>query len=391
MSGIALSETNQDWLIHKPVWIVVYIVLAIVVRFVLHRVIDQVTKSRGGGDGDGNGGVLRGLFRRGRGRSSAASPPISSDLDAARQHPGGGADGHDEAARQVDTDRLEQATARNAAAAGENESRMAAAAAGLWRGRRNLTPEEVREARLREERQRERRAQRATTIGSVLKSTVSFLVLIWVVLQILALLGVNVAPFIASAGIIGVALGFGAQALVRDFLSGLFMLFEDQYGVGDVVDLGDAVGTVESVGLRVTTVRDKYGTLWYCRNGEIMRVGNYSQDYAVAFLLLPISYGSDVDLACQVALETARAAVQEEALRDDVLAAPEMLGVDELGADSVTLRLTVTVRANTQWTVERELRRRIRAAFAEHGIRAPYPTGLPVSALQKLSPESPAE
>ena len=90
-------------------------------------------------------------------------------------------------------------------------------------------------------------------------------------------------------------------------------------------------------------------------------------------------------------LDTARAAVQEEALRDDVLAAPEMLGVDELGADSVTLRLTVTVRANTQWTVERELRRRIRAAFAEHGIRAPYPTGLPVSALQKLSPESPAE
>ncbi len=237
--------------------------------------------------------------------------------------------------------------------------------------RRSKTPDTAREVAL-----RERRSQRAHTIGSVLKSTVSFVVLMWVIFQSLAILGINVAPFIASAGIVGVAIGFGAQNLVRDFLSGLFMLFEDQYGVGDIVDLGDAVGTVETVGLRVTTVRDKFGTLWYCRNGEILRVGNYSQDYAVALLELPIAHGANVDLACKVALDSAIAAVAIEPLLTNVLAAPEMLGVDSVNVNSVTLRLTVLVRPNTQWAVERELRRHILNSFEENGIKAPFPYGL---------------
>lgn len=228
-------------------------------------------------------------------------------------------------------------------------------------------PETLREAAL-----RERRSQRAHTIGSVLKSTVSFVVLMWVLFMTLSILGVNVAPFIASAGIVGVAVGFGAQNLVRDFLSGLFMLFEDQYGVGDVVDLGDAVGTVEAVGLRVTTVRDEFGTLWYCRNGEVLRVGNYSQDYAIALLELPIAHGSDVDLACQVALDSALAAVAEDPLREKVLGAPEMLGVNSVNVNAVMLRLTVRVRPNTQWGVQRELRRRILNVFEENGIKAPF-------------------
>ncbi|GAB18596.1 putative MscS family transporter [Gordonia effusa NBRC 100432] len=339
------TDTSRDWLIDKPVHIAVYVVLALVVRYVLHRAVDRATGPRHD----------RRRWRP-RLRQRGAGPGVSVDLDAAASDdtaPTGGAVG-----------------------------------ATLRKVRRNRTPDQEREARLREARLRERRNQRAGTIGSVLKSAVSFAVLIWVILQILAILGVNVAPFIASAGIVGVALGFGAQNLVRDFLSGLFMLFEDQYGVGDVVDLGDAVGTVESVGLRVTTVRDKFGTLWYCRNGEIQRVGNCSQDYAVAFLQLPISYTSDVDVACRVALATARAAVDGELLRDDILAPPEMLGVDDLGPDTVTLRLTVTVRANTQWAVERELRRRIWAAFEENGISAPYPNGLPVSALQSIGSAS---
>lgn len=173
--------------------------------------------------------------------------------------------------------------------------------------------------------------------------------LVWVTLQSLAILGVNVAPFIASAGIVGVALGFGAQNLVRDFITGIFMLFEDQYGVGDVVDVGDAVGTVESVGLRITTVRDLHGTLWYVRNGGIARVGNFSQDYAVAFLQVPVAYSADVDLACRVALETAQEAVEGDTLRHQVIGAPEMLGVDGITADAISLRLTVAVRANAQW------------------------------------------
>ncbi|MFD2393178.1 mechanosensitive ion channel family protein [Dietzia aerolata] len=205
----------------------------------------------------------------------------------------------------------------------------------------------------------------------MLKSLVSFVVLVWVILQTLAILGVNVAPFIASAGIVGVALGFGAQALVRDFLSGLFMLFEDQYGVGDWVDLGEAEGTVENVGLRITAVRDLHGTLWYCRNGDIMRVGNYSQDFGVAFLEIPVSYGADVDRACNIAIETAKRAAAEEPIKSNIISGPELAGVNELGADSWSLRMTAVTHANMQWATERELRRRIRNAFADAGIDAP--------------------
>src|SRR5690625_3550722 len=117
----------------------------------------------------------------------------------------------------------------------------------------------------------QRRAQRARTLGSVMRSTSALLISTVVILMVLAELGVSVAPLLASAGIVGVALGFGAQALVKDFLSGIFMMAEDQYGVGDVVDLGDVSGSVEAVGLRVTRIREYNGTLWYVRNGEVLR------------------------------------------------------------------------------------------------------------------------
>lgn len=170
----------------------------------------------------------------------------------------------------------------------------------------------------------ERRLQRAQTIGSVLKSTVSIVLLTWIVLAILNVVGgVNIAPFIASAGVIGLAIGFGAQNLVRDFVTGVFMLLEDQYGgVGDFVDLGEATGEVQSVGLRITTVRDIDGTLWYVRNGEIARVGNMSQEYAVARIEVPVALTADVDMAEQVALDAAEAAVADPAMAEKVLGDP---------------------------------------------------------------------
>ncbi len=319
MSDLAfqLSENGRAWLIHKPLEIGLYVLLAVAVRYLLHRGIDR---------------LVRGNRRD-----------------------------HDAAPRRFGLGRL----------SGRLGGR------GLPAVRRRTVDDPARAQRDREA--RARRAQRAETIGSVLKSAVSFMVLIWVLIQSLAILGVNVAPLIASAGVVGVALGFGAQNLVRDFISGIFMLIEDQYGVGDVVDLGEATGTVETVGLRITTVRDVQGTLWYVRNGEIMRVANFSQDYAVAFLQLPVSYSADVDLACRVALEAALEAVAEAPLSDDVLGAPDMLGVDGATADRVSIRLTVRVRANRQWAVERELRRRILRAFDEHDIAPPYRTGLPVA------------
>ncbi|ACY21673.1 MscS Mechanosensitive ion channel [Gordonia bronchialis DSM 43247] len=216
----------------------------------------------------------------------------------------------------------------------------------------------------------ERRAQRARTIGSVLKSTVSIILLVWVVLSVLSVLGVNIAPFIASAGIVGLAVGFGAQNLVRDFVTGVFMLLEDQYGVGDIVDLGEAIGEVESVGLRVTTLRDVDGTLWYVRNGEIARVGNMSQEFAVARVDVPVSPAADVDKAQHVA---ERAAI-ESAERDssDMLGSVDMLGVQAVAADQVVLRLTVKTRANAQWAVARRLRSDILRAFVENDVALPY-------------------
>ncbi|MEP9392461.1 mechanosensitive ion channel family protein [Gordonia sp. VNQ95] len=221
-----------------------------------------------------------------------------------------------------------------------------------------------------------RRTQRAQTIGSVCKSTVSIVVLVWLCLAILSVLGVNIAPFIASAGVVGLAIGFGAQNLVRDFVSGVFMLLEDQYGVGDTVDLGEAIGEVASVGLRVTTVRDVDGTLWYVRNGEIVRVGNMSQDYAVARVEVPVSLRADLDLAQRVAVDAVRAAFDEDAeLARDVLDDPRMLGIQEVAADLVTLRMTVTTRPNAQWAVARRLRHEILRGYERNGIDMPYPNG----------------
>ncbi|GAA4804561.1 mechanosensitive ion channel family protein [Tomitella cavernea] len=349
-----LTDTGQEWLIDKPVHIAITVVLALIVRYLLHRAIDHVTRNS---DGEGS------TSRRARRREKRAAR-----LAAAEQAAGEGSGME----RGRGTLHVEEGGGITAAI--------------LKKNARKRTSEDLRAERQRDE----RRAQRLATIGSVLKSLVSFLVLLWVIFDILRIVGVNVAPFIASAGIVGVALGFGAQALVRDFLSGLFMLFEDQYGVGDWVDLGEASGTVENVGLRVTSVRDLHGTIWYCRNGEIMRVGNYSQDFGVAFLEFPVSYGADIDLACKVALETAKEAAAEEPMKSNLLSAPELQGVNALDADSWTLRMTVVTRANMQWATERELRRRIRRAFDTAGVSAPYPGGLPVSPLKDMAPQ-PAE
>lgn len=223
----------------------------------------------------------------------------------------------------------------------------------------------------------ERRKQRANTIGSVLKSAVSVMILTWFLLSVLDVIGINVAPFIASAGIVGVALGFGAQNLVRDFLSGIFMLLEDQYGVGDVVDLGEATGTVESVGLRVTTIRDINGTVWYCRNGEVLRVGNMSQGFAVAVLDLPVSHTANIEEACEVAERTTLESVKSGDFENDILEPPEMLGVNGVSADTVTIRITIKTRPGRQWAVQRRIHKDILEAFVDAGIKAPYALGRP--------------
>ncbi len=217
----------------------------------------------------------------------------------------------------------------------------------------------------------ERRTQRAKTIGSVLKSVTSFVVYGLAGIQILGELGYNLGPILASAGILGVALGFGAQNLVKDFLSGMFMMVEDQYGVGDVIDIGEASGVVESVGLRITTLRDVKGTVWYVRNGEVRRVGNSSQGFAVAVVDVPLNYSADVDRATAVLTEAAIESVGSEPLSVNVLEPPEVLGVESVTPEGLTIRLTVKVRPGKQWTVQRALRAAVMAKLESVGFEPP--------------------
>jgi moderate conductance mechanosensitive channel len=224
----------------------------------------------------------------------------------------------------------------------------------------------------------ERRRQRAETVGSLLRSVASLVIGVLALMLILGEFGFRLGPFIAGAGIVGVALGFGAQNLVKDFLSGIFMILEDQYGVGDVVDLGSASGTVEAVGLRVTRLRDGNGTLWYARNGEVLRVGNHSQGFAQVTVDLPVPYGSDVDAAGTALLAAAHELVADDEFADAVLEEPQLLGVEQIDVDKVVLRLTVKVAPSAQWRVARALRQRIADQLDENGVRQAGGNGLDV-------------
>ena len=219
----------------------------------------------------------------------------------------------------------------------------------------------------------ERREQRARTMGSLLKSITTGVLLTIVLFMIVAQMGYNIAPLIASAGIIGVALGFGAQSLVKDFLSGIFMILEDQYGVGDAVDLGEASGTVEAVGLRVTRLRDVNGTVWYVRNGEILRVGNMSQNWARTVLDIPVAYDEDLTRVRSVLREVAQELWEDEEYRADIIEEPEVWGVERLDPDGVVVRVVLKTAPLEQWNIAREMRERIKDRFDVLGIEIPRP------------------
>ena len=223
-----------------------------------------------------------------------------------------------------------------------------------------------------------RAAARAQTLGVVLRSIVAFL--IWTIagITILGELGINLGPLIASAGIAGVAIGFGAQSLVKDFLAGMFILVEDQYGVGDIIDVGDlsgtqVTGTVEAVSLRTTRLRSVNGTVWHVPNGTVLRVGNMSQQWARALLDVSVAYGTDLDEASRIIKATADELWQAQDWKHQVLEEPELWGVESLDADGIAIRLVVKTRPSQQFAVMRELRRRIKRALDDAGVEIPFP------------------
>jgi small conductance mechanosensitive channel len=214
---------------------------------------------------------------------------------------------------------------------------------------------------------RERRRQRAEAIGSVLSSFSTAAIFSIALLMVLDQLGIKFAPLLASAGIAGLALGFGAQTLVKDLIAGLFMLLEDQYGVGDVVDLGEASGTVESVGLRTTSIRDARGVLWHIRNGEIVRVGNKSQGWAMVVLDMPIGF-ANLEEATTVLEHAAQTMAAEDEWREKLMSPPQILGVEQMTVDGATIRITAKTTTDAQPVVARELRTRLADALAASGI-----------------------
>ena len=218
-----------------------------------------------------------------------------------------------------------------------------------------------------------RRESRVNSASVVLTSTI--IVAIWAIagLMILGVIGIDLAPLLAGAGVAGVALGFGAQSLVKDCIAGLFMLFEDQYGVGDIVDLGEAVGVVEEVSLRTTVLRGIDGTVWHVPNGVVQRVGNLSQLWSVALIDVDVAYDTEIERARQLLQRAADEVCGRDEVAATIVEQPKVLGVEALGADGVTLRLIVKVEPGTQWELQRSLREHVKAVFDESAIEIPFP------------------
>ncbi|WP_226900104.1 mechanosensitive ion channel family protein [Nonomuraea phyllanthi] len=215
----------------------------------------------------------------------------------------------------------------------------------------------------------ERRKQRAETMGSVLKHVASIVILGTAVLTVLDRLTIPIAPLLTSVGILGVAIGFGAQELVKDFIAGMFMLLEDQYGVGDVIDAGAAVGTVEAVTLRVTRLRDADGRVWYVRNGTITRVGNESQGWSRAYVDVPVPYDSDVASVRELLEGVAEKIWADTELRESkIVEEPQVVGVEQLSDSSLVFRISAKTLPSAQAEVSRELRLRVKSALDSAGI-----------------------
>lgn len=217
----------------------------------------------------------------------------------------------------------------------------------------------------------ERREQRAESIGQLLRSAATLVIWSIGLLTVLTRVGIDIGPLLASAGVLGVALGFGAQALVKDYLAGIFVILEDQYGVGDVVDLGSAIGTVEEVTLRITRLRDLSGVVWYVRNGEIMRVANRSQGWTMAVIDIPVAYDEDLEQVRSI-IEAVGVDMDDDPAYDDMLLGrPEWAGVEQVSGDAVFIRVFAKAAPEQQAAVARELRERVKVAFDRAGVRVP--------------------
>lgn len=213
---------------------------------------------------------------------------------------------------------------------------------------------------------------RVQTLTAVIRSVASIIIWFTAVFLVLSVIGVNVRALVAGTAVLGVALGFGAQNVVRDFLAGFFLVVEDQFGVGDIVDLGgDVRGTVEKITLRMTRLRDVNGTVWHIPNGEIRRVGNKSQEWARALLDIEVDANADYGDVQAIVNEIATTMATEPDWAVEILEPPEVWGIESFTAEGYVVRLVVKTRPASQFGVMRELRIRLKAAFDNSGVQLP--------------------
>jgi small-conductance mechanosensitive channel len=360
-NGRAALLTNEFLAgpVHLLLQVLFVVLLALVIQWLVHRLINRLTSRasqsllpqlRNGVAssrfGPTAGRVSRRLVRR---RRSPTDDSIADDAAAAR----------DEARRQA-------APGGPGASLAQAAPSQVTTGEGASQGAVDAVSAQA-EAALVDE----RRKQRVQALGAILRSAASVTIFAIAGFVILGDLGINLAPLLASAGVVGVAIGFGAQSLVKDYLSGVFMLVEDQYGVGDVITVGDATGTVENVTLRVTRMRDVNGIVWHIRNGTIDVVGNESQGWARAVLDFPVPFDADLATIRELFARTGNRMWNEPAWRVVMLEAPEVWGAQEITKDQVTMRMVVKTAPLRQWEVERELRARIKRALKEAGIMPP--------------------
>jgi len=229
----------------------------------------------------------------------------------------------------------------------------------------------------REEAERARAAARAETLGHVLRSLALALIWTFAALVIMSEIGLNLGPLIAGAGIAGIAVGFGAQSVVKDFLSGLFMMIEDDYGVGDMIDFGGTMGIVEEVSLRSTTIRDRNGTVWHVPNGQIEQVANFSQLGLRARINIEVAYNVDLRTAIRVINRVGEQMWESEICKGRLAGPPKVSGIQELRPSAVAIRAVVETVPALPWSekrlMEREFRLRIKEAFDANGIEMPFP------------------
>lgn len=227
-----------------------------------------------------------------------------------------------------------------------------------------------------------RLVQRTRTLGSILQNIVNvMLVVIAIVLVVNAIDNSLLGSLTLLTAAVGAGLGFGAQNIVKDVLNGIFLVAEDQIGIGDVVDLGLASGVVEYVSVRITQVRDVNGTLWYVRNGEVTRIGNMSQGWARAIIDLGVPVDSDLERVERLMLETAQELAKDPKWRTRIVEKPELWGLESISGEALVVRIVIKARANAKDDVAQELRRRLRGALTAEEIAIPsmvdvVPTGL---------------